>query len=148
MDTISKIFLFNSAVVGIAVLIHYEALYRLALVLPKLGIAPRFRVLCGIFGAFLAHVAEIWLFAFAYYLLLRLEGSGELGGNFDGSLLDCSYFSFSNYTSLGYGDIEPFGNIRFLASLEALIGLILIGWTASFMYIEMQKFWVAVRKGR
>lgn len=146
MDTIGKIFLFNSAVVGIAVLIHYEALYRLALLLPKLGIAPRFRVLCGIFGAFLAHVIEIWLFAFAFYLLLNLSGSGELGGNFNGTLLDCSYFSFSNYTSLGYGDIEPYGNIRFLAVLESLTGLILIGWTASFMYIEMQKFWVSGKK--
>jgi len=147
VEGLGKIFLFNSAVVGIAVLIHYEALYRLALLLPKLGIAPRFRVLCGICGAFLAHVAEIWLFAFAYYLLLQIGGSGSLGGNFDGSILDCSYFSFSNYTSLGYGDIEPFGHIRFLAGLEALTGLILIGWTASFMYIEMQKFWVA-GKGR
>ncbi|MEZ5530724.1 MAG: ion channel [Porticoccaceae bacterium] len=142
MDGIGLIFLFNSAVVGIAVLIHYEALYRLALWLPKLGIAPRFRVLCGILGAFIAHVVEIWLFAFAYYLLLAWDGMGALGGNFNGSILDCSYFSFSNYTSLGYGDIEPFGNIRFLSVLETLTGLILIGWTASFMYIEMQKFWV------
>ncbi len=147
MEGLGKIFLFNSAVVGIAVLIHYEALYRLALLLPKLGIAPRFRVLCGICGAFLAHVAEIWVFAYAYYLLLQVGGAGSLGGNFDGSILDCAYFSFSNYTSLGYGDIEPFGHIRFLAGLEALTGLILIGWTASFMYIEMQKFWVA-GKGR
>ncbi len=147
MEGIGNIFLFNCAVIGIAVLIHYETLYRLALLLPKLGIAPRFRVLCGILGAFLAHVLEIWLFAFGYYLLLSWEGMGELGGNFDGSLLDCSYFSFSNYTSLGYGDIEPFGHIRFLAALEALTGLIMIGWTASFMYIEMQKFWVA-GKGR
>lgn len=143
MDGIGQIFLFNSAVIGIAVLIHYEALYRLALWLPKFGIAPRFRVLFGILGAFCAHVLEIWLFAFAYFLLLQWDGMGTLGGNFNGSILDCSYFSFSNYTSLGYGDIEPFGNIRFLSVLEALTGLILIGWTASFMYIEMQKFWVA-----
>lgn len=143
MHGIGQIFLFNSAVIGIAVLIHYEALYRLALWLPKFGIAPRFRVLFGILGAFCAHVLEIWLFAFAYFLLLQWEGMGTLGGNFNGSILDCSYFSFSNYTSLGYGDIEPFGNIRFLSVLEALTGLILIGWTASFMYIEMQKFWVA-----
>ena len=52
------------------------------------------------------------------------------------------------FRSLGYGDIEPFGHIRFLAVLEALIGLIMIGWTASFMYIEMQKFWMTGKNGR
>ena len=91
--------------------------------------------------------SEIWTFALAFYLLLQVGGSA-LVGNFDGSLLDCIYFSFSNYTSLGYGDIEPFGHIRFLAVLEALIGLIMIGWTASFMYIEMQKFWMSGKNGR
>jgi hypothetical protein len=45
------------------------------------------------------------------------------------------------YTSLGIGDIVPVGNLRFLAGLETLTGLVLITWTASFMYIEMQRFW-------
>ena len=141
------VFGFNSIVVALAVLIHYEVLSRLATVLPMLDIRPRLRVLVAIFVAFIAHVAEIWTFALAFYLLLQVGGSA-LVGNFDGSLLDCIYFSFSNYTSLGYGDIEPFGHIRFLAVLEALIGLIMIGWTASFMYIEMQKFWMTGKNGR
>jgi hypothetical protein len=37
--------------------------------------------------------------------------------------------------------------VRFLAGLEGLTGLIMIAWTASFMYIEMQKFWLADRDG-
>jgi hypothetical protein len=66
---------------------------------------------------------------------------GNLVGNFDNSLLDCSYFSFTTYTTVGYGDIEPLGNVRFLSGLEALTGLVLITWSASFMFIEMQRFW-------
>jgi|TARA_R110000822_G_scaffold187752_16_gene326720 hypothetical protein len=147
LDGLATVFFFNCVVVAIAVLVHYEALYRLAIFLPRLRIQPRFRVLVGVSGVFLAHVTEIWVFTFAYYLLLTWGSYGSLEGNFDGSLLDCGYFSFSNYTSLGYGDIEPLGHIRFLAGLEALTGLILIAWTASFMYIEMQKFWVAGRSG-
>lgn len=147
MGSLATIFVFNCVVVALAVLIHYEALYRLAILLPSLRIQPRFRVLVGVSGVFLAHIVEIWLFAFAYYLLLAWGGFGSLAGNFDGSLLDCSYFSFSNYTSLGYGDIEPLGHIRFLAGLEALTGLFLIAWTASFMYIEMQKFWEVGKSG-
>jgi hypothetical protein len=146
LNSLVTVFIFNCAVISIAVLVHYEALYRLALLLPSLRIPARFRVLVGVAGAFLAHVVEVWIFAVGYYLLLAWDADSELGGNFDGSLLDCSYYSFTNYTSLGFGDIEPFGYIRFLSGLEGLTGLILIAWTASFMYIEMQKFWVADRK--
>ncbi|NIQ12844.1 MAG: two pore domain potassium channel family protein, partial [Candidatus Dadabacteria bacterium] len=46
------------------------------------------------------------------------------------------------YTSLGMGDIYPLGRpIRFLTGLESLTGLVLITWTASFLFIEMQRFW-------
>ncbi len=133
--------LINSVLVTLAVLIHYEILRQLSLLLPRLPVGHQLRVLCGVFGALFAHVLEIWLFAFGYYLMVHLDGFGSLGGNFDNSLLDCSYFSFSSYTSLGLGDIEPFGNIRFLAGLEALTGLVLITWSASFMLIEMTRFW-------
>jgi Ion channel len=134
-------FLINGILVAFAVLIHFEALNLLSMLVPKMNIWHRFRVLFGIFGALLAHIAEIWLFAFAYYFKIRSGYFGTLEGKFDNSLMDCSYFSFTTYTSLGFGDIEPTGDIRFLASLEALTGLVLIAWTASFMFLEMQKLW-------
>lgn len=56
-------------------------------------------------------------------------------------LTDAVYFSFTNYTTLGYGDIEPGGQLRFLAGMEAITGLSLITWSASFMFMEMIKFW-------
>ncbi|WP_418287457.1 ion channel [Marinobacterium aestuarii] len=43
-----------------------------------------------------------------------ISGWGRLKGNFDGSLLDCVYFSFTTFTSLGCGDIQPVGYLRFL----------------------------------
>jgi len=45
------------------------------------------------------------------------------------------------YFSYTLGDIEPLGNIRFLAGIESLTGLVLITWTASFLYYEMQRYW-------
>lgn len=89
----------------------------------------------------LAHTIEIWIFAIAYYLMNESETWGNLQGNFDGALMDCVYFSFATYTTLGFGDIEPFGYLRFLTGIEALTGLVLITWTASFLYIEMQRYW-------
>ena len=131
----------NSLLIAAAVLIHYEALNQLSTVIPKLPIPPRLRVLVGVFGTLVAHVVEMWIFAFGYYFMVHSNKFGALQGAFDSSLLDCVYFSFVTYTSLGFGDIEPLGNLRFLAGLEALTGLVLITWTASFMFIEMQKLW-------
>ncbi len=133
--------LLNSLLVAAAILIHYEILYRLSSLLESLTIQPRFRIVIGVLGAMFAHVVEIWLFAIGYFYMLKTEQYGSLTGNFNNTLMDCSYFSLTTYTSLGFGDIEPFGYIRFLAGLESLVGLVLIGWTASFMYIKMQKFW-------
>ncbi len=73
--------------------------------------------------------------------MIKSEYFGTLNGEFTLSLLDCTYFSFVSYSSLGLGDIYPTGWLRFLTGLETLTGLVLITWTASFMFIEMQKFW-------
>lgn len=134
-------FIINSFLVAFAVLIHFEALNLLSVIIPKLAFKHRLRVLFGLFGALFAHIIEIWLFAFAYYFAIRSGYFGTLKGDFNNSLMDCSYFSFTSYTSLGVGDIEPTGDIRFLAGLEALTGLVLIAWTSSFMFLEMQKLW-------
>ncbi|MGH1486755.1 MAG: ion channel [Cellvibrionaceae bacterium] len=134
-------FLVNSVLVASAVLIHYEVLRQLSIIIPKLSIRSRLKVLVSVFGTLCGHVVEIWLFGCAYYWLNSDPSFGSLLGNYDGSLMDSVYFSFSTYTSLGFGDIEPMGNIRFLAGLEALLGLVLITWSASFMYLEMTKYW-------
>jgi Ion channel len=134
-------FIINSFLVACAILIHYEMLNFLSILIPKLHFKHRLRVLFGLFGALVAHVVEIWLFAFGYYFLVHSGQFGTLTGEFNGSLMDCSYFSFISYTSVGFGDIEPIGDLRFLVGLEALTGLVLIGWTSSFMFIEMQKLW-------
>ena len=136
-----KVFFLNSLVVAIAVIIHYEFLFQLSSLIPKMKIKHRFRIVLGVFGALTAHAAEIWVFAFAYYFMHQSQGWGNLEGNFTGSLMDCVYFSFTTFTTLGFGDIEPTGDLRYLTGIEALTGLVLITWTASFLYFEMQRFW-------
>ena len=137
------IYIINITVILVAVVIHYEVLYRLSITMPKLPIRYRYRVIVGVIGAFIAHSVEIWLFAFAYLFLIGMGRFGGIHGIGDPTLLDCVYFSFVNYTTLGYGDITPHGLVRFTAGLEALTGLLLIAWTASFMYYEIRKYWEA-----
>lgn len=134
-------FIINAIIVILTVLIHYETLYLLAKRLPAVQILHRYRVLLAVMMIMLAHVVEIWLFAIGYYIMIHYGDFGTLSGNIDLSLLDCSYFSFTTYTTLGYGDIEPSGYLRFLTGLESLTGLVMITWSASFVFLEMQKYW-------
>jgi hypothetical protein len=134
-------FLINGFLLSVIVLFHYEVLNQLSRLIPSLTIPPRLRVVVGVMGLILAHIAEIWIFGIAYYNMTLAEGLGGFQGNFDGTLLDCVYFSYTTYSTLGYGDIEPIGHLRFLAGTESVLGLILITWSASFMLIEMQKLW-------
>lgn len=141
MDLLIVIVINTLLVVG-AVLIHYETLYHLARWLPRVNVRPRLKVLLGVAGILVAHVAEIWMFALGYWAYLAMPGMGSLTGNVsDGSLLECSYFSFVTFTTVGYGDIVATGHMRYLTGLEALTGFVLITWSASFVFLEMQKYW-------
>ena len=135
--------LVNAFIVALSVLIHYEFLYRATTLVPKVRIKHRFRMVMVVFIALIAHVVEIGLFALAYFYMVKDEFWGSIQGNFNGSLLDSLYFSFTNFSTLGFGDIEPFGAIRFLVGMEALVGFVLITWTASFLFYEMQRYWSA-----
>ena len=131
----------NIMVIATVVIVHYEFLYRFTVVMPYLNVRHRFRILFGVFGALLAHAVEVWIFAFSYFWMHHTEGWGHFEGNFDGTLLDCAYFSFTTFTTLGIGDIAPHGEVRYLSGLEALTGFVLITWTASFLYLEMTRYW-------
>jgi hypothetical protein len=133
--------LINTLIITTAVIVHYECLMRLNVLMPRLNIWHRFRMVFGVLGALVAHAIEVWIFALGYYLMNASEHLGQLTGNYDGSFMDSVYFSFTTFTTIGFGDITPIGPLKFLTGLEALTGLVLITWTASFLFIEMQKYW-------
>ena len=53
----------------------------------------------------------------------------------------CFYFSAAIYSSLGFGDIVPMGELRLIAVMEGLNGLMLIAWTAAYSFLAMEEFW-------
>lgn len=132
-------FLVTSVVTGLCVMIHYGVLRGMTQIFDKWDITNPRHITVMLLGAILGHVIEIWCFAFAYFILLMLGNAGTLQNLTDAVLLDCVYFSFVTYTTLGFGDIVPQGAIRFLVGTEALVGLVLITWTASFFYLQMEK---------
>jgi hypothetical protein len=142
--TLLLVFIINTALVLVTIVIHYEVLFQLSKRLPEIKkITPSYKVLICVFTIFLAHVFEIWLFGLGYYYSAQLDGVGNLFSKTanHGVILDYVYLSFVTYTTLGYGDLVASGYLRFLTGVEALTGLILITWSASFLFIEMGKYW-------
>ena len=127
--------------VSLCVLVHYEALSWLSVALPKLQVQRRPRVLLLIFAILFVHSIEIFLFALAYFFLLHDPAYGALVGIGELTLIDCGYYSAVVFTTLGLGDITPHGAIRILTGPQSLAGFVLITWSASFTFIEMQSFW-------
>ncbi len=128
--------------VSAAVLVHYEGLI---LISRRLGVHhdryPRRKVLYGILGVLSLHVVEIWIFGFTTWALLYFAHAGSVSGGQALSLLDAVYMAATTFTTVGFGDLAPVGPIRFLAGTMALTGFVLITWSASFTYLEMERFW-------
>ena len=137
----------NLAVVGATliavvacILTHYEGLIGLSRALEAKVSPSRVKVLYAILSLLFLHVAEIWIFGFALWGLLHWPECGGLGAR-SPNLFDAVYFSAVTFSTVGYGDMVPVGPIRFLAGTESLVGLVLITWSASFTYLEMERFW-------
>ena len=104
-------------------------------------LAPMTRALMVTTLLFATHMAEIALYACAYALAEHVFSVGAFAGEPIAAPLDYLYFSAITYTSLGIGDIFPTGHLRFLTGVEALNGLLLIAWSASFLFALMTRLW-------
>jgi len=136
----SLVIIATAATVAVAVLIHYEGLRWIGWMLPKISSTRRRKVLFGVYGVIVLHVVEIWLFGVTLWALSLVPGAGGIHGK-SAEFLDAVYLSASTFTTVGFGDLAPTGAVRFLAGTESLNGFILITWSASFLYLEMQEFW-------
>lgn len=126
--------------------IHFETLRVLSYVLPRLRMPARGKMVLVILGAFIGHTLEVLAYTGTYQWLLWVHDLGTIGDQRKPSFLTSIYFSATTYTSLGYGDVVPTGPLTLLASSEALIGLMLIGWTAAYLYVSMERYWEADQK--
>ncbi len=130
--------------VGLSVLVHYEGLNflsrRFRSALKKEKALPHRRVLYGIFCVLGLHMVEICVFGIAYALLYRIISAGFVAGAHSQEFFDYIYFSASVFTTVGFGDLAPVGPMRLMAGMEALTGLVLITWSASFTYFQMGRY--------
>ena len=79
------------------------------------------------------HTIQIAIWAVAYLLLVEVS---ELT-TFETAL----YFSFVTFTTLGYGDITLSEPWRIMSGIQALSGILLVGWTTAFLFAVVQRSW-------
>lgn len=75
-----------------------------------------------VLGLFLIHTFEIWLWAGLYVTVEAIS-----------PFADALYFSTVTFSTVGYGDIIVGPQWRLLASLEAINGFLLIGWSTAYL---------------
>lgn len=131
---------------ALTIAFHYEVLRVLASMIERLSRNRRRRTVLAVLILFFAHVAEVWLFAGGHYAAVEWFSIGELRGEFSGAIRDYAYFSVITYTTVGYGDISPIGEVRVLAGLESLTGLMMIAWSAAFTVFRLERRWVEETK--
>jgi hypothetical protein len=81
----------------------------------------------------LLHSAQITIWALAYLFLLPTT----VLGTFE----EATYFSFVTFTTLGYGDITLSGEWRIMSGIQALNGILLIGWSTAMLFAIVQRIW-------
>ena len=131
------------AITAMVVVIHYEGVLwlarRYATREPKRDRRAMLKIIFALLGL---HIVEIWCYGLAYWVLARMPDTGFVHGEHGmDRVFDAIYFSAATYSTVGFGDLSPVGALRLLAGLEAVTGLLLITWSASFTYFEMSRLW-------
>lgn len=125
-----------------AVLLHYEGLYRMGRRLRAGATASGHRqMLAAILGLMALHMVEIWIFGAAWWALGAIPDAGQVSGLASVRWHDALFLSVLAFTSLGFDTLVPIGMLRILAGAEALTGLVLVAWSASFAFLQMQRHW-------
>lgn len=116
----------------VSVGLHYEILETLNRRLARFF--GRLRVLITLLCLMTLHMLEIGIFAVVYWLMSFEPEFGEIAAI--ESSYDYVYYSSIVYTTVGFGDLYPIGPVRIVTAIESLIGLVLITWSATFIFIH------------
>ncbi len=119
--------------------LHFTALLLTTKALANFHGAHPVSIVFSLLFAVVAHLFEILIFALVLQFMLSHDMIRFSINAPD--FIDIFYFSGTTYTTVGYGDIVLIGAGRIIAVVESLMGLVLIAWTASFTYYEMNRKW-------
>ena len=75
-----------------------------------------------------AHFFEVMVWSLAYAIV----GAAPAGA-------DPVYFTFVNYTTLGYGDVIPVERWRLLGPMTAMNGVLMFGWSTAVIFEVLRR---------
>jgi len=76
-----------------------------------------------------------FLFATLYFFVGRHEFSGLFSATPKDYYLQCLYFSFQSFTTVGFGSISPVGHLTsIVSSIESVYGLICFAFVSGLLY--------------
>jgi len=133
--------LLSTVLVLLTLCLHQASFVFLARRIPTGARASHPGLYLLMLGVFAVHILEILLYALGFYVAINFLGLGSLEGARGTGALGYFYASAVFYTSLGFGDVLPNGHLRFIVGVEALNGLLLIAWSAAFIFAVMGKSW-------
>lgn len=81
------------------------------------------------------HLLQVVLWALTYRQLVP-----DVLPTFEEAL----YFSSVTFTTLGYGDITLTEGWRVLSGIEAVSGILLVGWSTALMFAVVQRSWTGL----
>jgi hypothetical protein len=81
-----------------------------------------------------AHFADVIVWSLAYAIVdAAPEGA------------DLIYFTFVNYTTLGYGDVTPVARWHLLGPMTAMNGVLLFGWSTAVIFEVLRRALTTIR---
>jgi voltage-gated potassium channel Kch len=86
----------------------------------------------------LIHTVHSLVWAFCYNII------PETASQFS-NFSETVYFSLVTFTTLGYGDISLSSSWRLLSGLEAINGIMLIGWSTAMMFALIQNIYKKIK---
>lgn len=100
------------------------------------------QLLIGSFLLFtLLHLLQTIIWALGYFWIPAIKIQFA---NFTESV----YFSIVTFTTLGYGDVTLHSEGRILSGLEAINGIMLLGWTTAIMFSLIQHIFHKMNGGK
>jgi len=136
----ATIMILSTFLVLLTLYLHQATFRFLAKCVPSTACHSPSRIYLLMLGIFVVHLVEILLYACGLYIASSIFNVGFLEGEQAAGALGHFYASAVFYTSLGLGDVLPIGHLRFMAGVEALNGLLLIAWSASFLFAATGHF--------
>jgi len=87
----------------------------------------------------LLHTIHSLVWAFCLYYVPTIHSDFA-------SFHDIFYYSIVTFTTLGYGDMTISSQWKILSGIEAINGIMLIGWSTALMYSLIQNIYKTLRE--